>query len=282
MSINVEYGPISTALSLAQQAGEGQRRRLQQQADLAFMDQVTRQKAEADSAYANQIHNAIAVDSTNAQLQQHATAEANDYQLAQQRMQQQAQDNAATQSIQQQNANTAQQNAGTNAQRATDTNEHFDTMDMIRQNKADKPGVDNEYRLMSQEYRRLLSAQQQAQKNLDASRYDENDMKKLGTRQSSTVPGAIEGHEQQYSSAAQTLAALQQQIRSVNDSLNSKTQGVIAPGAAPVNQQVLKNYAGQQSAPDQQPRIVATATNPQTGERIGFDANTGQWVKLGA
>lgn len=281
MPINVDYGPISTALGLAQKAGKGQGFRQQQQADLAFINSVNQQQAQQDSAYANTIHNAMANDIAKANLQQQASADANNVALTQQKMQQSAQDQNADRAVAQQNANTSQTNAFTNSQRAFDVNQHYDAGDTLKQNKADKPAADNEARLLSAEYRRLLQAQQQAQKNLDASRYDESDMKKLGTRQSVHTPGAIDGHEQQFTSAQQQLAALNQRIKSVDQALAAKTQGVIAPDAAPVNEQVLKNYAGQQSAPDQQPRIVATATN-SNGEKVGFDANTGQWIKLGA
>lgn len=277
MAINVQYGPISSALSLAQKAGNGQRFRQQQQLDQAFIAQVNEQKARDESAYANTIHNALAGDMARQNQQSEDAQRATQNAFNQQQLAQQA-------ALGQQRIAVSEQNANTGQQRAFDVNQHYDTADQIAQQRADRPSTqqNNEYRLASAEYRRLIAAQQAAQKNMNAAMYDEQDMKKLGTRQSMKTPGAIEGHEQQFLTAQKQLADLGTRIQSADQYLQQHQQDTIAPNAAPVNQQVLRNYAGQQSAPDTQSRIVKTATNPDTGEKIGFDANTGQWVKLGS
>lgn len=68
MAINVTYGPISTALGLAEQSGRAAGRRRQSQEDLAFIDLVGKLQAEADQKYANEIQQALGVQQANAAL----------------------------------------------------------------------------------------------------------------------------------------------------------------------------------------------------------------------
>lgn len=79
MPINIQYGPISSALNLAQIAGTGQGVRQRNEDDLAFQQEVDRQKQEQNQAYATQIQQALTAHqyaSENALHQQALTQQA--------------------------------------------------------------------------------------------------------------------------------------------------------------------------------------------------------------
>jgi hypothetical protein len=67
MAINVQYGPISTGLGLAAQAGEGERVIRQRQLDMEFQKMVQQQQAQADAKYAAEVRTAIACEQQGAE-----------------------------------------------------------------------------------------------------------------------------------------------------------------------------------------------------------------------
>jgi hypothetical protein len=84
------------------------------------------------------------------------------------------------------------------------------------------------------------------------------------------------------------VVALKQRLAAVQVQIDKATQGLISagPGSRPVDTNaVVKNVQQQnpqagQSAPDQQPRIIARERNPQDGKMWGYDQNQGRWIPL--
>ncbi len=283
MAITVEYGPISTALNLARQSGEGIRKQRAQQQASEFQQLIAAQQEQQARQRATAISQALAQNQQSFQNQQSSQAQ----QLAEQRQQQLEQYQTQQLALQQRQQQAQEANAAVRqeqgqsaielkkqeeARRALTFGEKETALNALPQDQEQLiraqghlPSGQNQdtTRSLAAEYRRLTMVHRQAEKDLQAASFDENDMKKFGTLPSETVPGAIKGMEDRYNSAKQTVAQLQSRLSSVDQAI---TQATPVQG---------------QGAPATQPRIVQTATNPQTGQRVGFDANTGQWVAIG-
>jgi hypothetical protein len=302
MAINVDYSPISSALGLAAQAGQGQRRRQQQQVDLQTIGLAQEMQRAADQRHAQEIQQSLEeqriglgaqenadrnrTNSIEQQAQeayrQQALAQQKDYH--DQQLSQQKEIAGTANSTRQQNADLA----ATKFQTQQDAigNLPPDQQNVVRaQGHLPSAGQD-ESRLLIAEYRRLSEVQRQAIKDQQAAAYDPNDTKKILYEPSSTNPQAIKGMEAAFDAAARRSAAAAQRMQQIDEALSGKTS-LLQPGAPTavpaqsVQQIIQANEApNQQSAPGQQPRILARERNPQDGKMWGFDANQGRWIPL--
>jgi hypothetical protein len=308
MAITFQYGPAAGAIGLATKAGQGQRQQDLFNQGIQFNQLINQEQARLDQKNANAISQALGVDefnthtaladrNFNAEQQQQSVN--NDYRT--QEAKSQDEERAAARAIQQQNANTQAQNANTNSAYRTATTDLKNTKYQTQQDALDEMNPDqanmiranghlpgqqqqDQTRLLISEYRRLDASARQAQKDADAARYDENDVRKLTAQQSTTVPGSIAGMEDRFVQSTQRLQAFQARMKQIDDQINNGTRSAVDPNGTVdknLGQKLIQQQQNpQQSAPAQQPRIVETATNPKTGQRIGFDANTGRWVSI--
>lgn len=300
MAINVDYSPISTALGLAAQAGQGQRRQRQQQIDLQTIGLAQEMQRAADQRHAQEIQQSLEEQRIGIGAQEHAdrNRDAAVGQAAQEAYHQQSlaqQKDYHNQQLAQQkeiagNTNaTQQQNADLAANKFQTQQDAINNLPPDQQNVVRAQGHlpsagQDESRLLIAEYRRLAEVQRQAIKDQQAASYDPNDTKKIMYEPSSSNPKAIKGMEAAFDAAARRSSAAQARMDQIDGALSGKTS-VLQPGAptavpAQSVQQIVQanQNPNQQSASDQQPRIVATATGPN-GEKLGL-TDTGQLVRL--
>jgi hypothetical protein len=294
MSLNVQYGPVSAAIGLAQQAGAGIRKRQQQQSDQDFLQYVQQAQDSANRNSANEISSALQQQSIQAENDR-AAAEFNrqsQNDVVRQQMeqanlnlrtQQESNDQAALKVAQQQR----QSGVDLAGQKYTDRTDAISQLPAAAQPYATagvhQPGATpDEQRLLIAEYRRTQQALATAQKDLKAAEYDPNDMRQMLAEPSTANPKAKKGLEDQYAFASQRTTQLQERIKQLDDALSTRTGSVLQPGAqvgvAPAAAQAI--IQNQQSAPAQQSRILATERNPQDGKMWGYDANQGRWIPL--
>lgn len=306
MAITFQYGPVASAIGLATKAGQGQRQQDLFNQGLQFNQLINSEQARLDQKNANEVSRALGVDEFNAHLasgdrefQAQQQQQSANNQLRQQELQSHDQENTANRAIAQQNANTQAKNADTTAAYRTATtglqdqkyqtqqdalnNLNPDQANMIRAN-GHLPGQpqQDQTAALTRQYRLLVDEARKLEADRQASAYDENDLKKIGSNPSTTVPGAIAGLEERYSHAADRLKFVQKQMEAAQQQLENPASAPLGSVDPHLGQQVVKmqQQQGQQQSAPQQPRITATATNPKTGEKIGFDANTGRWVKI--
>lgn len=295
MAITLDYSPISSALALATQAGIGQRNQQMfengvQQSQLSLQAQreldernarqielslqgqgiaATNQRANAELAMAGK-----RLDTEN-DYRNKSLAALSDYREG--TLDQRAQNADALSNyrgsrldIQQQQADAASKNADANTTRAN----------------TPRVGASHDMQALESEYGRLSKQEAFVAKQMKQFAYDPNDPTDLLAQPSQAVHGAKAGFEARFADAQRSLTAVQQRRQQIEEGLrqridpllNAQQQGS-SPAPSPAAPAAPQQASGQQSAPSQ-PRIVQTATNPQTGQRIGFDAISGQWVSI--
>ncbi len=283
MAINVQYGPISTALGLASQAGAGVARQRQREEELAYQEMLRRERETQGRDYANQIQAALQAQAgtradQNIAIQQQRLQQ--EQQLAQQRMA--AQQQAAAQKLALQQQRKVGQQTYISGRGTPEDLAYFEATGkipetVVPQRPAKEPAPDKQ---LAAEYRRALAALRLADKQIAQHSYDpfNNEQMVAKTTESQNVKGAISGQEAKFQAAQAQKAEVERRLQEIDQQLAGEGllpgEDVVAPG-------VINQIAEQrQTAPTQSPRFVAYARNPQTGERVGYDQNTGQWVKV--
>lgn len=260
MAITINHGNIAAALGLAALSGQADRNRFVSQQDQEFLKTIEGAQSDADRNYASQIQLAL-------QDKQAAAENALKQQTAanQQASQQQDQANSdRNYNLSVANSQALQANRGTTQdvqqQRLGLEGQHQQTRDEAQGLREDKFGLqqqaiaglppelqnivqstgrlpyipnnigrDNDTSALESEYRRLLAGMQQSQRDQKNSAYDPTNLQRM--QQSTTVPGAAVGQEQQYQQAVQQYQALQQRAVQINTALNQKTQSLLDPNA---------------------------------------------------
>jgi hypothetical protein len=296
MAIGIQYGPISSALGLAQQAGLAQRQRVVAGQDQAFIEMMQQAQRQADQQYAQEVSSALAEQQSNQNLQLHQQA------LQQQAAAQTAQQDyntrhlAATTEAQAASNKVAQQNADTASDYRSRTNDLAEQKYQDRSDALDTldPGVANMIRASgrlpatgrgsvaagnNQQVQVVRLLQAEARRAADEiARYDKLKAQTLDFKLGKEVPDPAD------------IVQKKTDLAKLNNEIQHMNQGLISAGpGAQVNTQAVLDAAQQnpqavnpqapQSAPDQQPRIVRVAVNQTTGERIGL-TDTGQLVRL--
>ncbi len=283
MAINVQYGPISTALGLASQAGAGVARQRQREEELAYQEMLRRERESQSRDYANQIQTALQTQAGNRADQNIALNQqrlAQEQQLAQQRILAQQQAAAQKQALQSQRQQGQQ--AYVAAEGSPEDQAYFAATGRVPETVIPKrpPAAPDPNKALASEYRRALAALRLADKQLKQHSFDPFDSAQMTaqTSESGSVKGAIAGREQEFQAALAQRAELEKRLEDIDTQLAG--DGVL-PGSDAVAPGVINQIAQQrQTAPTQSPRFVAYARNPQTGDRVGYDQNTGQWVKV--
>lgn len=294
MAISLDYSPISAALRLGQQAGEGDRRKQQAQSDLAVLNYGLNAQGQMDDNHAREIGLALQADNMHADNQRandqlklaNARYTAEDkYKYDQLNALNQYRDNSI--GLKEDNAAALggyrEKALGVRQQQADASTENA-AANTVRANTPHASAANHDTQTLEQEHGRLSRQEAFIAKQMKQFSFDPNDPTDLLAQPSQSVQGAKAGFEARYADAKNTLSAVQQRRQQIEEGLkqridpllNQQTQAIPAP-SAPVTPG--DQAQSPQSAPSQ-PRIVQTATNPQTGQRIGFDATTGQWVAI--
>ena len=303
MAITIQHGSISSALGLAQKAGRGQRARQVAADDLAFIGLMQDAQADADRNYANEISLALGAQEAQAnlnlkadQLRQQSEQDAT---LNALRQQQAAVDNANSAARIELRRQALEQGAARVDQGQQKIEQREDSYD-TRQLAIDQlpPEVQEVVRATGrmpyQPTPRPANMSndpdiQRLKFELDnlKTRYENNERAKNSYGQSS-IKVAAGKHDQRYADLEAASAKLMAAMQAKEAEVIARMQGFASPQPAvpqgTVNQMIRQQGTSPspapQSAPAQQPRIVAVAVNPQTGQKVGFDANTGQWVPV--
>lgn len=265
MAINIDYGSISAALRLADIAGQGQGAFQGQQAGWKQADVQTQQQQaaldEQNKVNANQIQEAL-----------QGTQQKNQQQYQNQELQVRSAANQQEAAYRNQEALVAQQNAASRNQQVQQTGQYQQGRLGISQQRADDaenqpdsaPPQNTDIKAAG-----MLSNQLKVVDGLmKDSAYDPSD---ILSKPSLKTPGAKEGKDDTYTQTKAIRDQLAQKLQEVTTRLSSP-----APSAQPVQQPAA---AGPNVAQGGAPNITKTATN-SVGHKVGFDANTGQWVPL--
>jgi hypothetical protein len=296
MAITVNHGNIASALGLAAQAGRADRNQRVASQDLQFLQLMQQAQQAADRDYANQIQTALNAQHVSNEealqssaLQQRA-ADSRQTQADRDRQyaldagkagyvverdaanrEQRAGDNAASRDlrsqgldIQQAHQDTRQQTADLRDEKYRTQQTAIDELDPTIQGQVRAGGRlhvngDGDTRTLEAEYRRLQTDVAAATKRQKDYTVDPKSLIGPRSEESPTVPGSAKGYEARYQDAQRQIDSARKRMEELDQQLHQKTSG-----AAPAT-----------SAP----RIVQTAVNA-SGQRVGFDANSGQWIPL--
>jgi len=294
MSITFQYGPVGSAISLAQQAGKGQYRRQTAQDDNQFLSQVNAAQRTADDAYSNEIQSALA----GRQLDQRAAQSNVDNQYRQNAFDanaaEQSNDRASRERIATLNqaaiSGRQQSNQGFRDERdagergylqslpesalKTQSLAYFDATGKLPASALPQSprsaSADNSGRDLRSEYSRLVSELARTEKELKTSAYDDSksfDNTADGINRSASVPGAISGREARYQAADRTRLAILERLQKLNGALAGRTDSLLGSSQPAVSsqaaqeiiqsrQQPVPQSAGQQSG---NPPVVDSA-----------------------
>lgn len=251
MAINVQYGPIGTALGLAQQAGAGRRNARVATQDLQFLQMMQQAQAEADRNYANQIQMALQAQQANANNSLRAEAVAADRDRQAQELEfRKQQANLAQQNVQ---ADNTRQNAALQF-RADQAGQEAATLQSQQAKQAgylqslpDGPvkqqaldyfaatgklpetvipqnprvagsNLPADYRMLDAQYRRTENQLRSAQTVLKALSSGGDPLK-----ESRTMPGAIKGQEAQFVQAQARVQEIQKELESLGSILEQQS-----------------------------------------------------------
>jgi hypothetical protein len=296
LAINIDYSPISSALGLAQQAGHAQRQRTVAAQDMQFVQMMQQAQQQADQEYANEIRLGQEQDQRKFS---NDLAVQNQKRLAEEAANNVLHQNAQTQ-VAQQNANTAAGNLQSNAayrngnldlsqQRYDLSQQKYDTQQGALDNLPDD--VANMIRANGH----MPGQAQQGNQGLAVYKAIEAEAQRVSrevARFDAMKAKTVDGMLGRPVADPPDVAALRQRLQQLNGYLQKQSDllqsgGISVGGQQPaVNPQAVQQIiaaqqaAGSQTAPAQQPRFVQTATNPQTGEKLG-QLPSGQWVRIG-
>lgn len=282
MAINIDYAPISAALSLANQAGLGQGRQIQAQNTFQEQGIQNQQQQIANEAYAHQIQSALQGQQIG---NEHALALAQLDAAKSYREQEMQYHNDSLKSLnnyRDNNLDVRQQQVANQADyRGQSLGIRQQLADTAQQRADQAPQQNHEQQQLESEYSRLTKQEAVTSKQVaDFSFGDDTIFKDPIAQASQSVKGAKMGFEARFQDATNTLSRIQQRKQQIEAALKQRVDPLLQQGnppalSAPGSQPPTQDQ-GQPSAPTQ-PRMDEVLVNPTTGQRIRRDA-TGQWV----